>query len=56
MVKTFAMEDPDEFKKLLQQIMSQNSTLLLGDKYLWQRIQEVEVIELVGERWMVWMN
>ena len=49
------MEDLDEFIKLLRQIMSQECQPILSEEDIEQTIQEMGALELVGDRWVVWM-
>ncbi len=51
-----AMKHPDEFRKLLQQIMSQECKPLMSKEEIHFDVLSMEVIELVGGRWIVWLN
>jgi len=47
------MEHPNEFQKLLRQIMSQECKPLFSKEIIDQSIREMEVFELVGDRWLI---
>ena len=50
------MEHPDEFIKILRQIMSQECKPLLSKEEIEQSIREIEAMELVGDSYVVWLN
>lgn len=52
----FAMDDIDEFKKYLQEIMGQESEFLLNPEEIYFDCLVIDVIELVGEHLVVWLN
>lgn len=49
------MEDLSEFKKNLQQIISRDLPPL-SEEEIQRGIREIEALELVGDRWVVWVN
>ena len=51
-----AMDDLTEFKKILQQIMSREPKPTMKPEDIQQSIRELEVMELVGDRWEVRLN
>ena len=50
------MEDLSEFKKLLQQIMSQEPKPLMSEEEIHFEELAIGVLELVGEKYVVWLN
>jgi len=50
------MEDLDEFKKLLRQIMSKECKPLYSKEVIDQAAREIEVLQLVENRHVIWMN
>jgi len=50
------MEHPDEFHKILQQIMSRKPKRLLSEKEIHFDVLAKKVMQLVGDRWVVWLN
>lgn len=52
----YVMDDIDAFKKLLQQIMSQESEFLLNPEEIYFDCPVIEVIEMVGNHLVVWLN
>ena len=53
---TLAMDDIDEFRRYLQEIMSQESEFLLNPEELYFDCLVIDVIELVGNHLVVWLN
>lgn len=51
-----AMEDLNEFIELLRQIMSRECNPILSEEEIDMSIREMEVFELVGEKYAVWLN
>jgi len=47
------MDDLDKFKKLLQEIMRKDSDDIINPEEIYFDSLFIEVIELVGERWVV---
>ena len=50
------MEELNKFKKLVQDIMNKDSGYLLSPEEIYFDSLVIDVIELVGDRWVVWMN
>lgn len=50
------MEHTDEFRKLLQQIMSQEPKPLLSEEEIHFDELAMGVMELVGDKFVVWLN
>ena len=50
------MEHPDEFIKLLRQIMSQIPLPKIEPEIIEQAVREFEVLQLVNDSFVVWMN
>jgi hypothetical protein len=50
------MEHPNDFHKLLRQILSQEPRSLMCKEDIEQAVFEMDVFELVGDRHVVWMN
>ena len=50
------MEDLSEFKKLLKEIMSQEPKPTLSEEEIHFDVLAMKVIELVGEKYVVWLN
>ncbi|MFH0757256.1 MAG: hypothetical protein V2B15_08220 [Bacteroidota bacterium] len=50
------MEQLNEFKKLLRQIMSQDLKPIYNQEEIDQTVRKIEVMELVGEKYVVWLN
>ncbi len=47
---------PDEFRKLLRQVMSQECKPLMSEEEIHFDVLAIEVMELVGEKYVVWLN
>jgi hypothetical protein len=52
----FTMDDIDAFKKLLQEILNQRSEHVLSPEEIYFDCPVMDVIEMVGEHVLVWMN
>jgi len=50
------MEDLSKFKRLLKEIMSKDSEHFLSPKEIYFDSLVIDVIELVGEKYVVWLN
>ncbi|MCK4989316.1 MAG: hypothetical protein KAS29_02480 [Bacteroidales bacterium] len=50
------MEHPDEFIKLLRQIMSQEPKPTSSKEEVHLDVLSIKVIEMVGEKYVVWLN
>jgi len=50
------MEDPNNLRKQLRQILSQEANPILSEEEIELSIQEMKVMQLVGDRWVVWLN
>ncbi len=50
------MEPSTEFSELLRQILSRACNPILSKEEIKQPIREMEVFELVGDRYVVWLN
>ena len=50
------MENLTVFKKLLQQIMSIDTEPLISEEEIHFDQLAKEVMELTGDRWVVWLN
>jgi len=50
------MEHPDEFRKLLQQIMSEECKPLMSEEEIHFDQLAMGVMELVGDCFVVWFN
>ena len=50
------MEDLSEFKRLLKEIMSKDSEHSLSPEEIYFDSLVIDVIELVGDRWVMWLN
>ena len=50
------MERPDEFQKLLRQVMSETPLPIIDPEIIAQTVREIEVLQLVGDRHVVWLN
>ena len=50
------MEHPNDFHNILWQIMSQEPKPLLSEEDIELSIREMGVMELVGEKYVVWLN
>ena len=50
------MEHPNEFHKILQQIMSQEPQPLMSEEEIHFDQLAMEVMELVGDSYVVWLN
>ncbi len=50
------MEHPNEFKKILRQILSQECKPLKSKEEIHFDHLAMEVMELVGDQWVVWVN
>ena len=50
------MEHPDEFQKILRQVMSQECKPLMSEEDIHFDILSMEVVELVGGKWVLWLN
>ena len=50
------MEDLSKFKKLLKEIMSKDSEYVLSPEEIYFDSLVIDAIELVGDRWVVWLN
>ena len=55
-IMALAMDDIDEFRRYLQEIMSQESEFLLNPEELYFDCLVIDVIELVGNHLVVWLN
>ena len=51
-----AQNSEQEFSKLLQQIMSRDSEHVLSPEEIYFESLVIEVIELIGDSWVVWLN
>jgi hypothetical protein len=50
------MDTPNQFHKMLQQIMSRPPKHNYTAAEIHFDVLAMEVLELVGDRWVVWMN
>ena len=50
------MEHPNEFQKILRQVMSQEPKPLLSEEEIHFDVLAMKVMELVGEKYVVWLN
>ncbi len=50
------MDDIDAFKKLLQEILNQDSEHVLNPEEIYFDCPVMDVIEMVGEHVLVWLN
>jgi len=50
------MEHPNEFHKILRQVMSQELKPILSEEEIHFDELAMEVIELVGGKYVVWLN
>ena len=50
------MEHPNDFHKILRQIMSQDPEPLMSEEEIHFDMLSMEVMELVGDSWVVWLN
>lgn len=50
------MADHNEFHKLLQQITSQPPKSFMSQDEIDQFTREMNVMWLMGDRWLVWVN
>lgn len=50
------MEDPNEFQKILRLMMTQEPRPILSEEEIHFDVLSMEVIELVGDKYVVWMN
>ena len=50
------MEHPNDFIELLRQVMSQECNPILSEEEIDLSIREMEAFELVGDRYVVWLN
>jgi len=53
---SYTMEDLSKFKKLLKEIMSKDSEHVLSPEEIYFDSLVIDVIELVGDSWVVWLN
>ena len=50
------MEDLSKFKKLLKEILSKDSEHYLSPEDIYFDSLVIDVIEMVGNKWVVWLN
>jgi hypothetical protein len=50
------MDEISEFRKLLKEIMDRDSESILSPEEIYFESLVIEVIEMVDERWVAWMN
>jgi hypothetical protein len=50
------MEHPNDFHKILRQITSQEPKPVLSEEEIHFDVLAMEVIELVGNKYVVWLN
>jgi len=50
------MNKSDKFHKILRQVMSQEPKPLLSEEEIHFDVLSMNVIELVGEKYVVWLN
>ncbi len=50
------MENPNEFQKLLRSIMNLEPNPMLSKEDIEQSTQEMGVMELLGNRYVIWLN
>ena len=50
------MEHPDEFRKLLKQVMNQTPLPKEDQELIARAVHEIEVLQLLGDRYVVWLN
>ncbi len=55
-IRFYAMEHPNDFHKILWQIMSQEPKPILSEEEIHFEELAMGVMELVGEKYVVWLN
>ena len=50
------MEHPNEFHKILRQVMSQEPKPILSEEEIHFEVLSMDVMELVREKYVVWLN
>jgi len=50
------MEYPNDFDMILRQILSKESKALKSKDDIARSIHEMEVMQLLGDRWLVWLS
>ena len=55
MLESTAMDDPNEFRKLLQEIIKKDPEPTLSPENLTFEVEVMKVSELVGD-WVLWLN